>query len=266
VTDDFAAVAAGDTARLVAMMRATDAWPGVRAAREWVLDQAAAGPDDVVLDVGSGPGTFGALAAARGARTVDVDLARAMLSVVRRTNPVARVVCGEIGRLPVRAGAATLSHAERVLQWTADPEVALAELHRATAPGGRLAVTDTDWSRFRIAHDDATVAGLWSDAALGWVPHARVAASLPDRVAALGLLDVAVRHDTVVVREWDPDDPGHADGPPGLPLRSIAAGAPADGRRTLDADVAVLAARARRGEFRASLSLVTVLAERAVVD
>jgi hypothetical protein len=73
-----------------------------------------------------------------------------------------------------------------------------------------------------------------------------------------------VRTDTVVLTAWDPDVADHADGPPGLPLRSIAAGAPSGGRGTLDADVTVLATRARRGTFRASLTLVTAFAQKSV--
>ena len=58
----FRDVDGDDAGRLVAMMDATDAWPEVRAARTWVLEQAAVGRGSTVLDVGSGPGTFAGVA------------------------------------------------------------------------------------------------------------------------------------------------------------------------------------------------------------
>jgi hypothetical protein len=73
---------------------------------------------------------------------------------------------------------------------------------------------------------------------------------------------VHARADTVTIEAWDPDDPAQHDGPPGLPLHSIAAGgAPAD-QLALAEDLAVLAEHARRGQFAAALTLVTVMARR----
>src|SRR6478735_3244017 len=137
---DFAAVDTGEARDLVAMMDATDAWPAVRAARAWVLDQVAVDERAVVLDAGCGPGTFGASVAGC---TVDVDRSSVMLRETRRRRPDARVVLADVTRLPVRDGCADLVRIERVLQWMRDPQPAMAELARVTAPGGWLAVTDT---------------------------------------------------------------------------------------------------------------------------
>lgn len=263
--DDFTVVDAGDGARLVAMMRATDAWPAVRAARDWVLDLVAPTPDTRVVDVGCGPGTFGGLARARGAWTIDVDRSSVMLGATRAGDPGAPVLCADLARLPCATGAATLVHAERVLQWSADPAAALAELHRITAPSGWIAVTDTDWGTFRVGTTDPAdpadgrAAAHWTAAARGWVPHAQLAAHLPAALTATGCRTVMARRHPVVVTSWDPDDGAHADGPPGLPLTSIAGGgAPAD-RDGLRADVARLAAAARAGGFTARLDLVTAV-------
>ena len=244
------------------MMDATDAWAAVRAARTWVCDTVRVGPGHLVVDLGSGPGTFGALAAARGAATVDVDRSRTMLGAARRRGRPPGV-CADIAALPLRAASVTLARMERVLQWSADPDRALVEVARLVAPRGTLAVTDTDWSTLRIDHDDPGHAARWTAAAQGWVPHAGLAASLPERLGRLVAPggDVALRRDTIRITAWDPDDGNHADGPPGLPLASIAAGAPTDAdRAALADDVATLAARARTGHFRTTLDLVTVCA------
>ena len=47
------------------MMDATDAWTAVRAARTWVCDTVGVGTGHLVVDLGSGPGTFGADGVAR---------------------------------------------------------------------------------------------------------------------------------------------------------------------------------------------------------
>jgi SAM-dependent methyltransferase len=255
----FRDVDADDAARLVAMMDATDRWPAVRVARAWVLDQVAPGPGSVVVDVGSGPGTFGRDARARGALTLDIDRSTAMLAEVRRREPTAVVAQADIARLPIGDRAADLVHAERVLQWSHDPGAAVAELRRITAGGGWFAVTDTDWGTFAVDNPGGDGVARWSEAALRWVPHPTVARSLPRLLRDAGATDVAVRTDAVSIATWDPDDPLQADGPPGLPIRTIVDAALPDHRDAILADVDALASLARRGRFFATLTLVTAL-------
>ena len=94
-----------------------------------------------------------------------------MLDEARRRHSRARVLLGDVATLPVRDRAADLVHTERVLQWTIDPVAALAELLRTAAPGGWLAVTDTDWGTFAVDHPDPSAAERLRAAALEWVPH-----------------------------------------------------------------------------------------------
>ena len=258
--DDFAAVdaaaePAGAADHLVAMMHATDAWPAVRELREWVLTVTGVVPGGVVIDVGGGPGTFARLAAARGANTVDVDSSVVMLDAVRRNRPGAAVVRASIAELPFPSPAHTaLVRVERVLQWTTNPGAALREVWRLVPSTAWLVITDTDWGSFTLEHDDEALVARMAAAAGAWVRHPRLAVDLPSLVAHLGPATVQHRVDTVVIDEWDPDDPAQRAGPPGLPLRSIAPDALAD--------VDVLAAAARSGRFRATLDLVTVVARR----
>ena len=258
----FTDVDAADAAPLIQMMAATDRWDAVRAAREWVLDRAVTGPEAPVLDVGCGPGTFGARARRAGHRTIDVDRAAAMVGAARSGDPGAPGLVADTLALPFPDGVAGTVHCERVLQWTADPDVAVAELWRVTAPGGLLAVTDTDWATFAVDAPEGWVDDVLADAALGWVPHPRLAGTLVDRLTALGASAVEERRDHVLISAWDPDDPAQADGPPGLPLHSIAAGAGGVGRPRALAALDVLAAAARRGRFAARLTIVTAVARR----
>ena len=198
-----------------------------------------------------------------GAAAVDVDTSMAMLDETRRRRPDARPVLGDVAHLPLRTGTADLVRAERVLQWAPDPHAALAELCRVTAPGGWTAVTDTDWGTLAVDHRDPRASERLAAAALRWVPHPRLASGLAQAMAALGATDLRERTDTVLVDAWDPDDPAQRDGPPGLPLRSIAAAASAGERGALERDLVVLADDARNGGFHAQLMIVTVAARRA---
>lgn len=255
----FRDVDADDAARLVAMMDATDRWPAVRAIRAWLRDQVDL-DGSTVADVGSGPGTFGNDARGRGARTIDLDRSAAMLAELRRRRRDAVAVQADVLELPLGDGSVDVVHAERILQWTTDPSAALGELRRIVAPGGCLAVTDTDWGTFAVDLADPDGADRWSAAALAWVPHPTFARSLPRRLADLGAATVAARADAVALTEWDPDEPDQFDGPPGLPLRTIAASAPPGDRAAAAADLAALAAAARSGRFLATLTLVTAVA------
>src|SRR5262245_40089323 len=109
---DFAAVDAGDGRELVAMMDATDAWPAVQAAREWVLARAAPGAGALVVDVGAGPETFGAAVTPLGATAVDVDASLTMVEETRRRRQDARLVLGDVARVPLRGACAQLVRAE----------------------------------------------------------------------------------------------------------------------------------------------------------
>ena len=261
----FRDVDASDGEVLVAMMDATDAWPAVQAARDWIRHATGieGGSRRRLIDLGSGPGTFNS--GTQAACTVDLDRSTVMSRTARRRHPSTLAIVADMADLPVSSGVADLVHIERALQWTSDPDAALAEAARLVAVDGWLAVTDTDWSTFTVdlaplaPPTDVTATaddGAWARAALWWVPHGHLAPELPDRLVALGLTDLAHRSDRVVLTAWDPDDPAQHDGPLGLPLRTIAGAAGPDAP-TLTAQVDGLAEVARTGSFRAELTLVS---------
>ncbi len=260
---NFSDVDSADVAPLLAMMAATDAWLSVRAARSWTLEQLAdgiaAGP---LADVGCGPGTFGEMARASGWATVELDRSLAMLGALARHHGSTPIAAADVWRLPVRDASFGTARCERVLQWTDDPDAGLAELWRATAPGGWVAVTDTDWSTFTVDATEPWMSDVLAEAALGWVPHPTLAGSLSERFRRQGAVELRERSDVVTLAAWDPDDPDQGDGPPGLPLHSIAAGAAPAEREAAQQAVAGVADAARRGSFTATLTIVTVLARR----
>lgn len=259
---DFSDVDCAEVAPLLAMMAATDAWPAVRAARSWTLEQVAelrtTGP---LLDVGCGPGTFGAGAREQGWSTVDMDRSAAMLAALRRSHGATPVALADVAGVPLQEGSVGVARCERVLQWSDDPDAGLAELCRVVAPSGVVAVTDTDWSTLVVAAPERWMSEVVAEAALGWVPHPTFAASMAQRLRASGASRLRTRVDRVELGGWDPDAADQCDGPPGLPLRSILAAITNERRDAAGQAFVAIADAARRGSFAASLSIRRVLAD-----
>ena len=141
---------------------------------EELLDAVAAGPGTRLLDVGCGPGTITAAAAARGARAVGVDLAAGMLALGRERHPGLELLEADAEALPFPDDAFDALVGGFVLNHLPAVETAIAEAARVLAPGGRMAVAV--WDR-------------------------------PDRNRLLGELTAAVRDADVAVRGGLPDGP-----------------------------------------------------------
>ena len=135
-----------------------------------------------ILDVGCGPGFYcSELAEDVGpsGSVVGVDSSAPMLELASRRCAAQAVVelrLGEVVSLPVDDDSFDAALCVQVLEYVADPSVALAEMHRALRPGGRVVVWDVDWATVSLhALDTAlTEAGA---ASLGPAPDPPVAAS-----------------------------------------------------------------------------------------
>ena len=108
-------------------------------------------PGDVLLDVGSGPGTITADLAGRVSEVVGLDPAPAAVAAAREhvaarglTN--VRVDVGDVYALDAPDGTFDVVHAHQVLQHLADPVAALREMRRVCRPGGLVAVRDADYA------------------------------------------------------------------------------------------------------------------------
>ena len=99
--------------------------------------------DERALDAGTGAGVL-ALALAPLVRTVvGIDVVPELLEAARRHAPEnATFVEGDATALPFEDGYFDLAATRRTLHHMRRPELALAELTRVTAPGGRILVED----------------------------------------------------------------------------------------------------------------------------
>ena len=192
-------------------------------------------PGERVLDLAAGTATSSAALAEQGATVVACDFSLGMLRVGARRQASLRAQ----GRLSLVAGdALALPFADRSfdavtasfgLRNVADLDVALAELHRVTVPGGRLVVCETSHpaaAPLRRGHalflrtvlpalarpfsSDPDAYAYLADSTLAWPEPAPLAA----RVEAAGWADVAWRPLTLgVVALHRARRPGRSPGP-----------------------------------------------------
>jgi arsenite methyltransferase len=122
---------------------------------------------------------------------VGVDGSQAILALARRR-------CAELGNVELRAGdAAELGVADadfdaalcvQVLEYVADTPAALAELHRALKPGGRVLVWDIDWATWSMQGDELTqrVQTAWDE----HLTYSSLPRTLASSLRAVGFEDV----------------------------------------------------------------------------
>jgi SAM-dependent methyltransferase len=107
-----------------------------------VVERAAPGAGERVVDVGCGTGNAALLAAERGARVTGVDPAVRLLEVAREEAAArgldAEFVTGDAAALPLADGEADAVLSVFGVIFAPDPEAAAAELDRVTAPNGRI--------------------------------------------------------------------------------------------------------------------------------
>ncbi len=92
-------------------------------------------PGERVLDVGCGDGALTEKLLEAGCRVVAIDASEAQVRAARRRGLDARVA--DVTALDFE-GEFDAAFSNAVLHWIRDPDAALAAIHRALAPGGRL--------------------------------------------------------------------------------------------------------------------------------
>lgn len=123
------------------------------------------------LDLAAGTGDIALAVAARGARTVALDLTHRMLQLARAKSPAASFITGDMTHLPFHASSFDLVTTGYGLRNVPDLNAAIDEIARVLKPGGR--VLSLDFNRPENAIVRAaylaylTVAG----STLGWLLH-----------------------------------------------------------------------------------------------
>jgi arsenite methyltransferase len=184
--------------------------------RRIVRDALGASAGERVLDVGCGPGFYCAELLEEvgpSGSVVGVDSSPAMLALAaRRCAGPDNVELREGGAtaLPVAEGSFDAALTVQVQEYVADVEAALAELHRALRPGGRVLVFDIDWETLSIHSDDpaltARVVRAWDE----HLAHRALPRTLAPRLRSAGFEDVRMTAHAFATVEFDPESYGAA--------------------------------------------------------
>jgi SAM-dependent methyltransferase len=111
-------------------------------AADALVDAAAPGPGEHVLDVAAGTGNVAIRAAARGAKVTAVDIAPRMVQLGReRTGPAVGWIEADVEDLPLPDNTVDVALSAFGLIFAPRPEMALAQLRRVLKPDGRVGLT-----------------------------------------------------------------------------------------------------------------------------
>lgn len=179
--------------------------------RRLVLDALSARPGDRVLDVGCGPGFYLAelleTVGPQGA-AVGIDGSTEMLGLAEQRceqYPNAVFHVADANSLPVDDASFDAALSVQVLEYVGDVDQALAEIHRALRPGGRVVVWDTDWSTVSWHSADAermaSVLKAW-DAHLS---HPSLPRTLARRLRSVGFDGVTAEAHAFATVEFSPE-------------------------------------------------------------
>ncbi len=99
-------------------------------------------PNETVLEVGAGAGTFLSLFEGSAARLIGVDLTEAMLEQARARHPSQKLVVADGFKLPFRSRSIDLVTSAQALHHVFKPVPFVSEMRRVCAQGGRVLIVD----------------------------------------------------------------------------------------------------------------------------
>lgn len=118
----------------------------------WLVERLGIRSDSCVVDLGAGTGKLTELIVPTRARVIAVEPVDAMRARLAALLPMVTAVAGAAEAMPLASGSAGAVVAAQAFHWF-DAPLALAEIHRVLAPGGRLGLvwnardTSVDWVR-----------------------------------------------------------------------------------------------------------------------
>ena len=165
--------------------------------RRLVREALGASPGERILDVGCGPGFYSEELLEEVGGTgaiVGVDSSPQMLAVARRrveSRGDATFHEADATSLPVDDGSFDAAFSVQVIEYVADADRALAEMHRALRPGGRIVVWDVDWTTVSWHSADparmARALAAWGE----HLAHPALPRTLAARLRSVGFDEVA---------------------------------------------------------------------------
>jgi arsenite methyltransferase len=217
--------------------------------RKLVYEALGAKPGDRILDAGCGPGFYTRelldQVGPEGSVT-GIDRSPQMLAVARgRSEGFGNVAFeeGDATALPVDSGRFDRALSVQVLEYVRDVPAALAEMHRALRPGGRVVIWDVDWTTVSWHSEDpdrmARVLEVWDE----HLAHPSLPRTLSASLRAAGFEDVRMEGHAFATDELTPECYG------GSLLPVIERYVAGQGAEEVEAWAAEQRALGERGEF-----------------
>ena len=183
----------------------------VRRRRALVQDALAAQPGERILDVGCGSGFFVEelleTVGPEGA-VVGIDISPQMLAAAAARcagHPNVVFQQADATALPVDEASFDAALCVQVLEYVADPTAALAQMHRALRPGGRVVVWDVDWATVTWHSEDPArmerVMRTWDE----HLTHPSLPRTLAARLRAAGFSDARAEGHVFTTTTLDPE-------------------------------------------------------------
>jgi arsenite methyltransferase len=187
-----------------------------RRRRATVQAAIAAAPGEDVLDVGCGPGFYCAelvAAVGKAGAVTGVDSSPAMLVLAAQRcagHENVELLEGAAVALPLADESFDAALSVQVIEYVAEPERALAELHRVLRPGGRVLVWDIDWGTLSLHSEDPArserVLRAWDER----LAHPSLPRTMGSLLRSAGFEDVAMSAYPLATLGADPDSYGAA--------------------------------------------------------
>jgi len=141
------------------------------------------GPGAHVLEIGVGTGRIAKPLLSHGLRLIGIDLSRKMMAHIRSDRPDAKLINGDIIRLPLKSTQFDAVIAVHILHLVSDWQIALAEARRMLRPGGALLLGRND----RASHSAPNVIGDMREHLRGFLDARGI------RTRAIGAIEDEVR-------------------------------------------------------------------------
>jgi len=170
-------------------------------------------PKSTVLDVGCGHGYLTVDIAAHAGRVVGIDINKKRLDTAQEftkaEGSIVEYIHADSRKLPFADNTFDVVFSQWMLEWMADPEKAIAEMHRVARPGGVVIVHIGWWPGISFDPPCPTIEHIHQRCAFLSVPNMIMPVELLAMLKEAGLIDSLVIHNPSPISSIYPSSGEH---------------------------------------------------------